>query len=49
MVVLLQVACPDFPVNATITRQSLDEMEIMAGETVHLTFKASAVLLFPGE
>ena len=49
MIVLLQVACPDFPVNVTITRQSLGEMGIHKGETVHLTFKASAVLLFPGE
>jgi molybdopterin-binding protein len=49
MVVILQVACGDLTLRATITRTSLREMGIRTGDEVVLTFKASAVLLFPAE
>jgi molybdopterin-binding protein len=49
MVVVLQVACGDLTLRATITRSSLREMGIGTGDEVVLTFKASAVLLFPAE
>jgi molybdopterin-binding protein len=47
IVVVLQVACGDLALRATITRQSLAEMALRAGDEVVLTFKASAVMVFP--
>ncbi len=49
IVVVLQVACGDLALRATITRQSLAEMGLRPGDEVVLTFKASAVMLFPAE
>ena len=49
IVVVLQVACNGLAFRATITRQSLAEMSLRTGEAVVLTFKASAVMLFPAE
>jgi molybdopterin-binding protein len=49
IVVVLQVACGDLALRATITRQSLAEMGLRTGDEVVLTFKASAVMLFPEE
>jgi molybdopterin-binding protein len=47
MAVALRVDCGDLSLRVTITRQSLEELEIRVGEDVVLTFKASAVLVFP--
>ena len=47
IVVVLQVACGGLALRATITRQSLAEMGLRTGDEVVLTFKASAVMLFP--
>jgi molybdopterin-binding protein len=49
MVVLVRVRCSDFSLRAAITRSSLQELGIRPGETVVLTFKASAVLVFPAD
>jgi molybdopterin-binding protein len=49
MFAVLRVEGEDLGLNVMITRQSLAELGIRAGEIVDLTFKASAVLLFaPG-
>jgi len=49
LVVALRVDCGDLTLRATITRQSVEELGIRAGEEVVLTFKASAVLVFSEE
>jgi molybdopterin-binding protein len=49
MVVLVRVRCSDFSLRAAITRSSLQELGIRPCETVVLTFKASAVLVFPAD
>jgi tungstate transport system ATP-binding protein len=49
LIVLVRVQCGDFAVRAAITRSSLQELAIRTGEDVVLTFKASAVLVFPAE
>jgi molybdopterin-binding protein len=47
IVVVLQVACGNLDLRTTITRSSLREMGIRTGDEVVLTFKASAVRVFP--
>jgi molybdopterin-binding protein len=47
MVVLVRVRCRELSLRAAITRLSLQELGIRPGEMVVLTFKASAVLVFP--
>ncbi len=47
MFVLVQIRCGEMSLRAAITRSSLQELGIRPGETVVLTFKASAVLVFP--
>jgi molybdopterin-binding protein len=46
MIVALRVECGGLSLRVTITRQSLEELGIRAGENILLTFKASAVLVF---
>jgi molybdopterin-binding protein len=49
MVVLVRVQCGELSLRAAITRTSLQELGLRPGETVVLTFKASAVLVFPSD
>ena len=49
IVVVLQVACGNLDLRTTITRSSLRGMGIRTGDEVVLTFKASAVRVFPAE
>ena len=47
MVVLVRVRCEGLLLGAAITRSSLQELDVRPGEPAVLTFKASAVLVFP--
>jgi molybdopterin-binding protein len=47
MVVLVRVRCGDLLLGAAITRSSLQDLALRPGEPAVLTFKASAVLVFP--
>jgi tungstate transport system ATP-binding protein len=49
MVLLVRVRCAELSLRAAITRSSLQELDIRPGEMVVLTFKASAVLVFPAD
>ena len=47
MVVLVRVRCGELRLGSAITRSSLQELDMRPGEPAVLTFKASAVLVFP--
>jgi molybdopterin-binding protein len=47
MVVLVRVRCGELLLGSAITRSSLQELDMRPGEPAVLTFKASAVLVFP--
>lgn len=49
MIVLVRVRCGELSLRAAITRLSLQELNVRPGETMVLTFKASAVLVFPAD
>jgi molybdopterin-binding protein len=49
LVVLVRVRCGELLLGAAITRTSLQDLGLGPGETAVLTFKASAVLVFPAD